>query len=417
MRELNDAYLRSLEPPAEGRLEVRDSRVRGLVLRMTKGGAATWSVRARTRDGKQTRPTLGTWPAVGVGEARKNALGALAAVQSGADPVEAKRTERAARQARKKEATVTDRLAAWRAARNADPAAPWSDRYAAEVARLCKKEIEPRLGKKLLIETTRADWTGLIAAKHRRAPGVGAMLYRTCAAFLNHAEAHGWVPLPLLPRKGAAIIAPMAPARERVLTDADLLAVWQAADREAPKLRAFVRLLILTAARELEVADLEAGEIDRQAASWTIPAHRAKNGHELTVPLGRLAMIELGAIWPNEDPSAETKLLGRFPASGFRGFSRLKERIDAASGVTEWRWHDLRRTARTGMTRLGVARDHAEAALNHVSGRSALERTYDRHDYASEALTALTVWQAHVAELVSKRAAAPARRSVKRGSK
>ncbi len=51
--------------------------------------------------------------------------------------------------------------------------------------------------------------------------------------------------------------------------------------------------------------------------------------------------------------------------------------------MTDWRWHDLRRTARTGMTRLGVARDHAEAAINHVSGRSALERTYDRHDYAA----------------------------------
>jgi hypothetical protein len=92
------------------------------------------------------------------------------------------------------------------------------------------------------------------------------------------------------------------------------------------------------------------------------------------------------------------------PGGGLRGFSKLKTRLDALSGVKAWRWHDLRRTARTGMTRLGVPREHAEAAINHVSGRSALERTYDRHDYAAEAAAALARWQAHVAGLV---AAAP----------
>ncbi|MBD0272617.1 MAG: hypothetical protein ICV73_11900 [Acetobacteraceae bacterium] len=77
------------------------------------------------------------------------------------------------------------------------------------------------------------------------------------------------------------------------------------------------------------------------------------------------------------------------------------------------------------MTRIGVPRDHAEAAINHVSGRSALERTYDRHDYAAEVVAALTGWQAHVAELVvpvagssaascGQRDEAPARRQDRR---
>lgn len=66
-----------------------------------------------------------------------------------------------------------------------------------------------------------------------------------------------------------------------------------------------------------------------------------------------------------------------------------------------WRFHDLRRTARTGMTRLGVPRDHAKAAIKHVSGRTALERTYDRHDYAEEIVAALGMWQGHVAGVVA----------------
>jgi hypothetical protein len=53
------------------------------------------------------------------------------------------------------------------------------------------------------------------------------------------------------------------------------------------------------------------------------------------------------------------------------------------------------------MTRLGVPRDHAEAAINHVSDRTALERTYDRHDYAPEVIAALEKWQAHVALLAA----------------
>jgi hypothetical protein len=56
------------------------------------------------------------------------------------------------------------------------------------------------------------------------------------------------------------------------------------------------------------------------------------------------------------------------------------------------------------MTRLGVPRDHAEAAINHVSGRTKLERTYDRHDYAPEVIAALTLWQGHVAGLVGQAA-------------
>jgi hypothetical protein len=58
------------------------------------------------------------------------------------------------------------------------------------------------------------------------------------------------------------------------------------------------------------------------------------------------------------------------------------------------------------MTRLGVWRDHAEAAINHVSGRSKLERTYDRHDYVEEIVDALAQWQAHVAALVTAQPAA-----------
>lgn len=416
-RDLNDAWLRTVKPPAEGRLEMRDSRVAGLVLRMTAAGAATWSVRTRTKDGKQTRPKLGSYPAMGIADARKGAKAVLAGIQAGGDPIEAKRQARDARRTRLAEATVAERLAEWQATRQASLERPWSARYAVEVARIGEREVIPRLGKRALVESTRADWTGLVAAKRKTAPAMAAGLYRVVSSFLNHAEAEGWLPLPLLPRKGAARLAPMPAARLRVLTDAELAEVWHATEGEGAKARAFIRLLILTAARQMEVADLATGEVDRAAGLWRLPGARAKNGTGYTVPLGPLALAEVVAVWPAHDAEAgaDWRLMGKVAGNGFRGFSKLKTRMDATIGANRavaaageqpkpmpgWRWHDLRRTARTGMTRLGVPRDHAEAAINHVSGRSALERTYDRHDYATEIAVALLRWQAHVATLVT----------------
>lgn len=435
-RDLTDVWLRALQPPAEGRLEVRDARVTGLVLRVTPGGVATWSIRARTRDGKQTRPKLGTWPAMGIAAARKAALTTIGEVQEGADPVRAKRAATLARKAsaaaQDPSRTVAGRIVAWQAARVGTSVSPWSPRYAAEVARVCNQAVVPVLGAKALIETSREDWTNLIrdwkarvarprlkakpgekgqaGAPAKDGTGAAAFLYRTVSSFLNYAEAQGWIPVPLLPRKGAGVIAPSPASRARVLSDLELVAVWQAAGLEQPKLRAFVRLLILTAAREAEVADIAPGEVDLETGRWNIPAERTKNGVGYTVPLCPLALADLRAAWPEGEHSVGHRMLGRVTGSGFQGFGKLKIRIDAAAqaarakaglkppALPAWRWHDLRRTARTGMSRLGVPRDHAEAAINHVSGRSALERTYDRHDYAPEVIAALKKWQKHVAE-------------------
>ena len=409
-KDITDAWLRTVKPPAQGRLELRDARVASLVLRLTPSGAATWSIRTRTANGKQTRPKLGTWPAMGIADARKAAMAALVAVQGGADPVEEKRAARAARKAEDSELSVKDALAAWRAAKATNANAPWSASYAREVARVATHDIVPRLGKLKLARTTRADWAGLISAKRKGAPSMAAALYRIVASFLGHAEAETWISSALLPRKGAARLAPMPPARERVLSDAELRAVWLAADREPPKLRVFIRLLILTGAREGEVADISAGELDLAAGRWSIPGERTKNRKGYVVPLSPLALAELRVVWPAEEPEADAKLLGRVAGSGFRGFSKLKERVDLAlaaaskrlnqSAPEPWRWHDLRRTVRTGLARLGVPPHHAEAAINHVSGRSKLEQTYDRHDYAEEVIAALTRWQAHVAGVV-----------------
>lgn len=293
-REITDVWLRALPPRPKGkRLEIRDTREAGLVLRITSKGAATWSARTVTADGKHTRPKLGTWPKVGIADARKLAKAAIAKIQAGGDPVAEKQAARAERKARLGGATVAERLDAWREAKEADKVRPWSARYSAETARICTHDLVPVLGKRPLAETKRADWTGIIAAKRKRAPAMAAALYRVVSSFLNHAEAAGWITAPLLPRKGLATLAPPVAARARTLTDAELCEVWAASAELGVKPRAFVRLLILTAARAKEAADVATGEVERNAGRWTIPGERTKNGQAITLPLNGLALAEL----------------------------------------------------------------------------------------------------------------------------
>jgi integrase len=296
------------------------------------------------------------------------------------------------------EATVAERLAQWRGAKTAR----WSDRYAAEVKRLVEKEILPTLGTRPLRATKREDWTALVARKRTSAPALAAHLYRIASSFLNHAEAAGWIDSPILPRKGAARLAPPPPPRERALSDDELVAVWNASATEPPKARAVVRLLILTGCRREEAAGITTGEVDREAGIWRLPGTRTKNGCAHVMPLCALALAELNRVWPEhgDEAGGDWRLLGK-GGNAFAGFSKLKARIDAKAGLAPWHWHDLRRTVRTGLARLGVDRLHAERALNHVSGQSRLERTYDTHDYEAETLAALRRWQAHVASLVA----------------
>ena len=403
---LTDALLQALKPPATGRIEFRDKVVPGLSLRLTANGVASWAVRGRLPNGQRVRPTLGHWPALGLTSARKQARILIGKISSGTDPTGEKRQATQKREADAREPTVAARLAEWIAIARGPKGKPWSRRYRDEIAWICATRIVPALGSRRLRETSREDWVSFVRRAGKGVPGTASWLYTTISSFLTYAETVGWVDTNPLPRRGKGRVAPAVAPRERALSDDELLRIWRASAQLTPRTRAFTRLLILTAAREDEVARIAAVEIDRAAARWTTPGDRAKNDLPLTVPLHSLALAEIEAVWPPALLGPGYRLLGARPGTGFSGFSKLKAKLDRLSGVTNWRWHDLRRTARTGMTRLGVDRRHAEASLNHVTDRSRLERTYDRHDYGAEVIAALETWQAHVARLIEVATAA-----------
>jgi integrase len=392
---LSDAWLRAVKPPPHGRIEVRDVKAPGLVARITATGSVSWALRGRRPDGSEARVTLGIWPALSLAEARKRALTIRTAVADGKDPTAEKREARADRQARAELPIVAEKLAEWQAANERR----WSPRYAHEVARLCSAELIPAVGKLPLIEVDRAGWTSVLAAVAKRAPALGASLYRVTASFLSHADASGWISEHPLPRRGASKIAPSVPSRDRVLSDDEVRRVWAATEAMRPGPRCFVRLLLCTGARVDEAAGIAVGELDGDL--WRLPGSRTKNKNGHVMPLPSALAAALRDRVP-EGAGEGYRLLGRTRGGALAGFSKVKAALDAASGVTDWRFHDLRRVVRSKLAALGIPPDIAERCLNHVSAVGTLAQVYDKHNYHDEIIAALRRWQAALAVLVGE---------------
>ncbi len=186
-------------------------------------------------------------------------------------------------------------------------------------------------------------------------------------------------------------------ARDRVLTDDELARVILSARQIGEPYGGIVELLALTGQRREEVARCVWEEIDLDGRMWSLPNQRTKNAKAHIVHLSDQAIVVL----------KQAKKQGKFVFSvagthPFQDFSNGKRELDALSGVTGWRLHDLRRTCVSGMASLGIAPHVADKILNHQSGTiSGVAAVYQRHQFLAERKGALEKWGAHVAQIVS----------------
>ena len=177
-------------------------------------------------------------------------------------------------------------------------------------------------------------------------------------------------------------------ARDRILTDDELRAVWSAADGP---FGALVRFLLLTGARRSEAAEMTWSEIDGDV--WSLPPRRNKVGVELIRPLSAAALALIAA-----QPRIGDFIFTRSGTGPLGGLTELKAALDRASGVSGWRIHDLRRTARSLLSRAGVSSDIAERCLGH--GPSGIEKVYNRYSFVPEMRIAYEKLASLVAEIV-----------------
>ena len=171
--------------------------------------------------------------------------------------------------------------------------------------------------------------------------------------------------------------------RDRTLNDDELRAVWKAAENSGV-FGGLVRMLLLTGQRRDKCVGMRHDDISPDG-TWTIRTEQREKGNAgmLKLPPMALSVIESMPRFvsnPHVFPGA-----GGGPTANF---SQDKQRLDKASGVTGYTLHDLRRTARSLMSRAGVLSEHAEKVLGHVV--KGVEGVYDRHGYDHQKADALT---------------------------
>jgi integrase len=348
-----------------------DETVSGLALRVSAKGVKAWTLHFTGPTGKRARITLGRYPSTSLAHARTLALDAKAAVADCRDPRGAG-----------DEMTVND-LAARYIELHASGL-----RSADEIKRRIYRNIVPVIGNVKLAELHRRDATRVVdAVTKRNAPSEAMRCFEDLRGMLRWAVSRG--DLDHNPIEGLRKPQGSKP-RERVLSDDEIRTLWnslpQALARN-PEHQRVIKLCLVTGQRVGEVVGMTQGELDRKHKLWKLPGTRTKNGHPHSVPLSPLAIELIGnadsqQVFPNStcDPSLAV--------------SRIIYRAQDRFGIAHWTVHDLRRTALTGMAKLGAA----PIVLGHIANHRTTTKAgmtlsvYVHHAYEKEKREALELW-------------------------
>lgn len=394
-------------PPGKAEVTYWDDEIKGFGLRLRQGGAGRWIVQFRNAQGQQRKMTLSQIPMSSVDQARAAAERIIRNIADDRDPQAEKVALRKAREVEKFKVSdllklyLPDAQERLRASSYDEVERHlqviWAPLHSIAVGSLDSRRIAQELDKI-------AKARGLITANRARS---------SLSAMMGWGIEKGRIDTN--PVINVAKALKREPKRDRVLTDDELADVWTCCGED--DFGRIIKLLILTAARREEVAGMRWPELDLARGAWQLPAERVKNGRAHLIPLPSSAVSILQTV----DRRAKRELLFGEGEGSFAGWSKSKTRLDeaiaarrkklaAVSGVEPiamppWRIHDLRRSAATGMARLGISIAVIERALNHVSGEfKGIVAVYQRHDFQREAQEAFATWAEHVETLPTDRA-------------
>jgi integrase len=397
--------IRSVEAmkPKAVRQEIPDSFLPGLYLIQQPSGAKGWAVRYR-HQGIPRKLTLGGYPALGLQDARKLGAKALRAVAEGRDPGREKVQARAAK------ADSADRIVEEFLDRHVRRSN--RPRTAQETERLLRQHVLPRWRGRMVHEITRRDVLDVLdRVVDAGAPIAANRVLAAVRKFFNWCVARDIIAA----SPCAGVKPPTAErARDRVLSDDELKRVLQAADKVGGTFGPLVKLLALTGQRRDEVAQMRWDEVDIDKRLWALAPARVKNNQSHQVPLSAAALAVLEQL---PRVAGSPFVLTNGGASPASGYSKGKRRLDALlpADMPPWRLHDLRRSAASGMARLGVNLPVIEKVLNHASGSFAgIVGVYQKHSFANEKRAALEAWGRHVDSLISGKPAKVVRLREKR---
>jgi integrase len=363
--------------PAATRYEIADGGQRGLKLVIFPSGQKSFVVRYRF-NGVKRKLTLGH---VGLAAARKAAAAALYEVHEGKDPAAAKQAV----------AASTKETVRW-VCEEYLRREGGKLRNASDRRRALERLVYPTLGNTPVASLRRSQVVRLLDdiqdnSGDRMADITLSYLRRALAWHAGRVDDFNSPIIAGMGRYNAS-----ERARSRTLSDDELRKIWHASATPHP-FHAFVRFLLLTGCRRSEAQLLTWPEI--KGSDWHLPAARNKTKEDLIRPLSSATQDLLRQV----PRVAECPFV--FTISGSRPISMPKPKatFNRRCGVTGWTLHDLRRTARTLLSRAGVAPDHAERCLGHVVG--GVRGVYDKHAYHGEMRHAFEALASTIGQVVS----------------
>jgi integrase len=404
---------------------VWDNESKGFGVRIYPSGAASWVVVKRLgaggRGSKLVWHVVGSYSALTYKEAKKKARSKLNEISEGSDPSEKKRKDRIKGLEVYKSGKLEDVVSRY-FQKNAK-----HGRYWKELRQRFDRQIIPTIGATTLVANiTKHELRVLLDNKEKETQSGARLTFAALSPFFKWCVSHEIIQSNPL----ASLLAPETQEnRERVLTNDELIRIWEAADYTAYPWGPFYKLLLLTLQRRDEVAGMQWCELDHRSREWIIPGSRTKNGKEHLVHLSPMAW----EIVDNLAKNAPKMLEGRFAspfvfpatdATYITGYSKAKTALDETikeifgDELEPWRVHDLRRTGATGLAMLKVSPHVIERVLNHITGSAtakvsgidaALVRVYQRFQYAKERKEALLKWSDYLSDLITKKIQTPER--------
>lgn len=370
----------------------------GFGIKLMAAGSRTFFLRY-TIDGKQRLKTIGAFPAWRVEAARAEAQRLRVEIDSGRDPLEAKRRRRL-------EPSV------------ADLAGEWIEKHARrlksgpEIERAITVNLLPQIGKLKASDVTRTDLIHALEGLFATSPRAGEQTLSYIKQAFRFALDRGYLGSdPAAGLRKSAFGGPkrVATGRERILTAEEIKDFWNATPAGMDALtRLCLKFVLATGQRPGECAGMRLDEINGDR--WMIPATRRKTAqaHEITLTSTALALVDEAkrevARRQKRRGGGEAEFVfetGRGRCMSVAALSKAVLRCSADLGVKSppWTPHDLRRTCRTGLAAIGIAPHIAEAVIGHQ--RRGVIGIYDRHSYSGDISDALEKWESRLWEIVS----------------
>jgi integrase len=397
-----NTWLERLKPPATRTWYTEDGRP-GFMLRAYSTGEKSFVYRYQLA-GARRALTLGSYPAVSLADAHKRYEAARALVSEGRDPHAVKA---AAKVALSEAPTVREIICEWRTLYCA------TKRRRPEQADtlLSPKNLPPAfLDLKAEVVTKRIVIDMVLDPILRRgSPSVATDLGSLLKQIFAFAEDRERIPASLLgslKKHGGK-----EKKRKRVLNDEEIVVFWHKLDQCGMQefMRIALRLTLVTAQRRGEIASMQWSHLDLANKIWSVPGDIVKNEQPNLIPLSPLALKLLAQlkVFAKDShfvlPSYHRKKK-EWDHLTPRALTRSVRENEAVFGIPHFTPHDLRRTARTNLSRLKVPREVAELVLNHKKGGDV--EVYDLYEFLDEKREALNKWGERIESVTAVKAAA-----------